>query len=217
MPTRRAVIFDLDGTLADTLGTIAEVVNFALTQLELPTHELDAFRTMVGDGIVKLCERALPEGRQDLWEPLIAAVRTRYATHATDQAALYPGIREVLVELRKRGARLGVLSNKPHPLTVQTVEDLQIAERFDCVLGHKEEFSPKPDPAGARWMVEQLGVARESILYVGDTCTDMETARAAGLTPVGVAWGFRPREELVESGAEHVIESAAEILALYDS
>jgi phosphoglycolate phosphatase len=213
--SHRAVVFDLDGTLADTLATIANVANFALRSMQLPEHPVDAYRTMVGDGVSVLCQRALPTGRADLHAELLARVRARYATHYLDQAKLYDGVHELLLALSKAGARLGVLSNKPHDVTVKTVEGLGVAPLFQVVCGQREAFKPKPDAACALDVQRRLAVAASEVLYVGDTAIDMDTARAAGFTPVGVLWGFRSRAELVEHGARHLVAKPMEIVPLY--
>jgi phosphoglycolate phosphatase len=211
------VVFDLDGTLADTLATIAAVANHALRSLELPEHPLAAYRTMVGDGIRILCRRALPPGRADLEAELLARARARYADHFLDGARLYAGMHELLVELKRRGAKLGVLSNKPDDLTVKTVAGLGIAELFDVVLGQRDDLAPKPDPAGARSVQKALGLTARQILYVGDTATDMETAKAAGFPSIGALWGFRTERELRDHGADYLVSRPAEILPIYDA
>jgi phosphoglycolate phosphatase len=211
------VVFDLDGTLADTLAAIAGVVNASLRSLGLPEHPLDAYRTMVGDGIVVLCRRALPEGRADLEAELLARARVRYADHFLDGARLYDGIVDLLVELKGRGAKLGVLSNKPDALTLKTIEGLGVAELFDSVIGQRDDLAPKPDPAGARSIQRVFGLEAGRILYVGDTATDMETARAAGFRSIGALWGFRTAKELRDHGAEFLVAKPAEILPIYDS
>ncbi len=238
----RAVLFDLDGTLADTLATIANVANFALRSLALPEHPIAAYKQFVGDGIVELCWRVLPRGgeatgaiggagdrlvtpqaddrhtaeRLALHAELLARARARYATHYLDGARLYGGIAELLAALAQRGARLGVLSNKPDALTKRSIEGLGIAAYFTVIAGQRDEQPPKPDPAGAFAIAQELGVAPSEVLYVGDTSTDMETARRAGFAAVGVRWGFRSEQELVEHGARWIVSHPREILALYD-
>jgi phosphoglycolate phosphatase len=211
------VVFDLDGTLADTLAAIAAVANSALRSLGLPEHPVDAYRAMVGDGIVVLCRRALPKHRADLEGELLARARARYAGHFLDGVRLYDGILELLVGLKQRGAKLGVLSNKPDELTLKTIEGLGIAELFDCVMGQREDLAPKPDPAGARQVQRALGLAAQQVLYVGDTATDIDTAKAAGFPSVGALWGFRTAQELRDHGADFLVSRPAEILPIYDA
>ena len=213
----RGVVFDLDGTLADTLATIAGVANFALRSLDLPEHPRDAYRTMVGDGIVVLCRRALPPDRPDLEPEMLRRVRARYADHYLDGARLYDGMRELLLDLKQRGARLGVLSNKPDELTRKTVDGLGVGALFDVVMGQREGVAPKPDPAGATEMRLTLDLPAREILYVGDTAIDMKTARAAGFPAVGVLWGFRTPHELKENGADFLVMRPAEIVPIYQT
>jgi phosphoglycolate phosphatase len=211
----RAAIFDLDGTLADTLATIAGVANHALRSLGLPEHQLAAYKSMVGEGITVLCRRALPPGREELLDEMLRRARARYATHFLDGARLYDGMREALEELARRGAKLAVLSNKPHDLTVKTVEGLGIAPLFACLVGQAERFPPKPDPAVARHVQEQLGVAAAEVLYVGDSAIDMDTARNAGFAPLGVTWGFRSRDELLAHGARWLVGHPRAIVPIF--
>ena len=211
----RAAIFDLDGTLADTLATIAGVVNHALRSLELPEHSLDEFKGMVGEGVAVLCRRALPPGREASFDELLARVRARYAAHYLDAARLYDGIRELLDQLKRRGAKLAVLSNKPDALTVKTIEGLGISERFDAIVGQRDGVPPKPEPTSARLVQRELGVAADEVLYVGDSAIDMDTARNAGFAPLGVLWGFRGRDELAAHGARWLVATPAEIVPIY--
>ena len=214
----RAVVFDLDGTLADTLATIAGIVNHALQTLALPEHSLADYKRMVGEGVSVLCRRALPPGRgeqHELHAELLARVRARYATHYLDRARLFDGMETLLRGLRTHGARLGVLSNKPDVLTLKTVEGLGVAPLFDAILGQRDGLPPKPDPAGARLLQELLQVTAPEVLYVGDSATDMDTAANAGFAPLGVLWGFRDRAELESHGARWLVSSPAEILPIY--
>lgn len=214
-----AVLFDLDGTLADTLRTIAGVANHALAELGLPTHPLAAFNRFVGDGITELARRTLPPDRlaaePALLERLLRVMRTRYQTHFLADASLYDGIPAALTALQERGARLGVLSNKPHALTLATVAGLGIADRFRAIRGQQEGVPPKPDPTAALELAAALGATPARLLYVGDTATDMETARRAGFASVGVLWGFRDRAELERAGARFLVAHPRELPALY--
>jgi len=210
----RGLIFDLDGTLADTLATIGNAVNFALEQVGLAPHPLDEYRTMVGEGVVVLCERALGEKYQGRLEELLAAVRRRYATHLMDGTRAYEGIPEVLGELRRQDLKMAVLSNKPHDLTRDTIEGLGMTPLFTTVLGQQDDLPRKPDPAAVHLILEEWGLKRNEVLFVGDTPTDMKTARAAGLRAVGVTWGFRGADELRAAGADVLIDHPRELLSL---
>lgn len=216
----RAVLFDLDGTLADTLAAIAGVANFALRKLGLPDHPVDAYKRFVGDGITMLAERVLPPAAlardAALRERLLAAMRERYEAHVLDDVRVYDGIAETLAALQERGAALGVLSNKPDDLTTRTIAGLGLAHRFRCVRGQRDDVPRKPDPTAALELARELGAAPHEVLYVGDTATDMETARNARFPSVGVLWGFRDRAELESAGARWIVAHSRELLAIWD-
>jgi phosphoglycolate phosphatase len=208
----RAVLFDLDGTLADTLADLANAMNWALRQLGCPAHPLQDYRRMVGDGARELCRRALPAGRTDLLEEALRLMRGRYAEHWHDETRLYAGVKELSAALSKRGYSLAVLSNKPDDFTKQIVAHFFRPNPFHVVRGQLPGVLLKPDPTAALNIAGQLAVPAEEWTYLGDTNTDMRTATAAGMFPVGVLWGFRDRQELEQSGAEALVERPAEVL-----
>lgn len=210
----RAIMFDLDGTLADSLDDLANATNHALTSLGLPAHPREAYRRMVGDGARVLCERATPAQRPDLVAEVLRRMQAHYAAHCFDQTRLYPGIADLVAELRRRGLSLAVLSNKPDEFTRRMVAHYFPANPFAVVRGQRAGEPLKPDPTAARRIAAALGIPAAQWLYLGDTNTDMATARAAGMRPVGVLWGFRDREELWASGAAAVVAAPAEVLAL---
>lgn len=212
----KAVLFDLDGTLLDTLRDLAESMNRTLEQFGYPAHPLDSYRYLVGEGVVVLASRSLPENHRSDEEiqRLLAAYRDDYAAHWNVHSRPYDGIPEMLDALVARGFKLGILSNKPHALTVQCVDGYLSTWRFDCVFGQRDNVPRKPDPAGALEAAEVMQVRPADVLYLGDTGTDMETARAAGMFACGVAWGFRPESELRETGANAIIHHPREALAL---
>jgi len=213
-----AVLFDLDGTLLDTLEDLCDSMNVVLAARGHPTHPLAAYRYFVGDGIAKLVRRALPEAARDE-ETVAAAVeemRAAYRERWKVKSRPYEGVPELLAALRHAGLRLVVFSNKPEAFTRLCVEELLDPRAFEIVRGAREGVPFKPDPAGAIAIAEELGVAPERFLYLGDTNTDMKTARGSGMYPVGAAWGFRPVEELVESGAEVVIEAPLALLEVLE-
>jgi phosphoglycolate phosphatase len=210
----RALLFDLDGTLADTLADLANATNWALTQLGCPTHPLDKYRYMVGDGATQLCARALPSARQNLLDEAVRLMRGRYAETWHDTTRLYPGIAELIPALARY--KLAILSNKPDDFTKQVIEHYFQPNPFHVVRGQLPGVPLKPDPSAALEIARQLGVPVSDWLYLGDTNTDMRTARAAGMFPVGVLWGFRNRKELSESGAAALVKQPEQILALLD-
>ena len=209
-----AFIFDLDGTLADTLRDIMDALNHVLAERGFPVHGPDAYRQLVGEGARQLVRDALPEPHRDRLDEVLAAYRLRYAEHLLVHSQPYPGIPELLSELQGRGAPLAVLSNKPHEPTVQIVRALFPDVRFAGVLGQRPEVPRKPDPAAARELCSALGCAPADVGFLGDTRIDMQTARAAGMTAIGVRWGFRDAAELLAHGAQHVIAHPSELLAL---
>lgn len=214
--TTRAVIFDLDGTLADSLGEIAQAMNAALAKHGLPPHPLDAYRLMVGEGAEILAERARPPGAAVAVAQLVADYRDEYAAQAHAASTVYPGVEELLWELIVRGLRLAVLSNKRDDFTRGLVAAKLPGIPFVDVRGERAGVPRKPDPTAAFELALALGVSPAHVAFVGDTAIDMGTAKAAGMRAIGVAWGFRSREELIAAGAEQVIEQPRELLAWLD-
>jgi phosphoglycolate phosphatase len=208
------VLFDLDGTLADTLADLAHATNHALAELGCPTHPVDTYRCMVGDGAYNLCLRALPADRQHLADDAMRLMRAHYEAHCFDETRLYPGITELVAALHRRGLKLAVLSNKPDVFTKRMIERYFCPSPFDVVRGQMADVPLKPDPTAARQIAVELGVPTVQWLYLGDTNTDVHTARNAGMCAVGVLWGFRERAELVESGAQHLIAAPEDLLQL---
>lgn len=212
----KAALFDLDGTLLDSLRDLADSMNRALAQFGHPAHPIESYRYLVGEGVVVLATRALPENHRtdEAVEKLLAEYRKDYAANWNVHSRLYNGIPEMLDAFVARGLKLGILSNKPHPLTVQCVEGYLPDWKFDCVFGQRESIPRKPDPAGALEAAEMMGVKPSEVLYLGDTGTDMQTARAAGMFACGVTWGFRPEAELRDTGANAIVHHPREALPL---
>jgi phosphoglycolate phosphatase len=175
---------------------------------------VDAYRLKVGDGARQLCARALPAERQDLLDETVRLMRDRYAGHCFEQTRLYPGIPELISALTERRYRLAVLSNKPDYFTKRMIAHYFNPMPFSVVRGQLPDVPLKPDPTAALQIAGELGVPASQWLYLGDTNTDMRTASAAGMYPVGVLWGFRDREELAASGAKHILAKPEEILTL---
>ena len=209
-----AVMFDLDGTLADTLADIAGSGNHALTNLGLAPIPVAQYRYLAGQGIRRLVSDALGPAHQDLVPRALELARTYQLEHGLDHAKLYPGIPELLDELARRKLKTAILSNKPHPATLLAVAKLLGNWRFDAVAGQREGIPLKPDPQGALAIAQTLAVPAQRWLYLGDTAVDMQTAVAAGFHPVGVLWGFRQEPELRENGARTVIAQPLELLKL---
>ncbi|MCG3177901.1 MAG: Phosphoglycolate phosphatase [Phycisphaerae bacterium] len=212
----KAVIFDLDGTLADTLADLADATNFVLAEMGLPTHPVDAYRYFVGEGARTLITRALGEGREGLADDALPRMRARYAGHMYDKTRLYDGVPEMLDALAARGLSLAVLSNKPHDATADMGRRLLARWPFAVIRGVGPDGVHKPDPRHALAIAETLGVAPADCLYLGDTWIDMKTASAAGMFGVGVLWGFRDEAELRDAGARAVISRPDQLLRMLD-
>jgi len=210
----RAVLFDLDGTLADTLADLANATNWALQQVGCPSHPVDRYRYMVGDGARELCARALPADKQALVDDVLRLMRQHYDEHCFDLTRLYPGIPELVAALTERHLKLAVLSNKPDEFTKRVIAHYFQPAPFAIVRGQRPNVPLKPDPTAARQIAQELGIPLAHWLYLGDTNTDMQTARAVGMHTVGVLWGFRDRAELLASGAEHILVNPRDALEL---
>ena len=210
----RAVMFDLDGTLVDTLDDISACVNFGLVTLGVPKRTREEVRNMVGDGIEALCRRALDTPAPDRVARLVELARTYYQDHPVGTAAPYEGVLQMLEGLRNLHLRLAVLSNKPHRMVEEILVRLFPADLFEVILGQGEGFPPKPDPAGAYHVAETLHMHISDLLYVGDSEVDLKTGEAAGMPVAGVTWGFRSVTELRAAGGTMLADSPGEILEI---
>lgn len=217
MPSPRAVIFDLDGTLLNTLDDLADSANEALAAAGLPVHPVDAYRTFVGDGINMLVQRIIPAGRCDdeMVAHVLALYRAAYGRRWNSRTKPYAGMPETLHELSFKPVKLAVLSNKPQKFTELCITHHLPGNPFHLVFGQRDNVPPKPDPAGALEIALAFQVAPSEVIFVGDSKTDMNTAAAAGMRAIGVSWGFRPVEELRSHGAEIVVNHPAELLELF--
>lgn len=211
-----AIIFDLDGTLLDTLDDLGDSMNSVLAKTGYPTHPIDAYRYFIGDGIEKLVYRALPKDHRD--DESVArskeAMDAEYAKRWNTKTKPYVGVPQLLDELTRRQVPSAILSNKPEPFTILTVKELLSAWSFYPIRGARPDTPRKPDPAGALAIIAELGASPADCLYLGDTDTDMKTAVAAGMYAVGATWGFRPGEELEASGAQSLIDEPTGLLEL---
>ncbi len=207
----RAVLFDLDGTLTNTLEDIADAMNRSLRLHGLPEWPLDAYRYLVGDGAKKLAERAVRE-RQELALSVQQAYQAYYQTHTRVKSRPYDGVPEMLKALQARDVPMAVFSNKPDADTRNVVAHFFPEIKWAAVRGQVEGVPVKPDPAGALAAAAAMGVAPKEVLYLGDTATDMHCAVNAGMYPVGALWGFRTAKELTDSGAEQLAAHPEDIL-----
>jgi len=212
----KAVLFDLDGTLLDTIADLADAMNVALGELGYPGHDVAACKFFVGDGLRNYAVRALPEAARDeaTIDQCCERFRAAYAECWQVKTRPYGGIAELLDGLAERGLTMAVLSNKPDEFTQKVVAEMLGRWEFAAVRGVRADGLKKPDPAGALEIAGQIGSAPAGFLYVGDTNTDMQTALAAGMFPVGATWGFRPAEELRANGAKVLIDRPTELLDL---
>jgi phosphoglycolate phosphatase len=210
----QVVVFDLDGTLLDTLGDLASSMNRVLERRGFPKHEKELYKQFVGDGMEVLVWRALPESRrgEQLVDDCLLAMRKEYGARWRETTRPYAGIPELLDALGGRRLRMAVLSNKPDDFTREMVGALLAPWRFDAVVGAQPEVPKKPDPTMALAIARDLAIPPARVLYLGDSGTDMRTAVAAGMFPVGALWGFRAAAELQENGARGLISRPMDLL-----
>jgi len=210
-------IFDLDGTLVNSLYDLADAMNYSLKKNGLPTHERDKYRYMVGNGITVLADRAMvvPDNTDPaLKEKVLADFNSYYRPHCMDCTRPYNGIPELLDELDKMGIAYSVLSNKPDHFTNLIVSTLFKGRKFAVIRGTREGCPRKPEPDAALEIIKEVGVNSEEVLYIGDTNVDMKTAENAGLKKIGVSWGFRPVSELIEAKADYIVDTPSDILQI---
>ena len=214
--TYKAVLFDLDGTLLDTIDDIGDAINRILEQNGFPTHHMDTYRRLVGNGALNTIIGALPEDERvdSLINSCLKAFQEDYSRNWNVKTRAYDDIPELLNSLTDRKVKITVLSNKPHKYTKQCIEGFLPDWDFDVIFGQRDDVPRKPDPAGALEIAEKLNLLPSDFLYLGDTDVDMKTSIDAGMFPVGVLWGFRSAEELKESGAKALIKRPLEALDL---
>ncbi len=209
----KGIIFDLDGTLLNTLQDLADTVNSVLGSRGWPQHPVDAYRLFVGDGLTMLIRRAVPEAVQDqvLLNECIQAAREEYSRRWANKTAPYPGVLHTLDALDCKGVPMAVLSNKPHEATVHTVGHFFPDGYFQVVQGALPNGAVKPDPEPALEVAARMGLKPHQVYFLGDSNVDMFTANSAGMIALGAAWGFRGTEELLKAGAHYILENPKEI------
>ncbi len=212
----RGIIFDLDGTLLDTLEDIGDAMNRTLVGQGFPAHQIDSYRFFVGDGFTKLISRALPEKerKDETIRRCVEVFRADYGQNFRRKTRPYPGIVDLIEVLFKGPLKLAVFSNKAHDITEKLVTQLLPRRAFHVIWGQRSGTPLKPDPAGALDIARNLGLTPSDFVYLGDSAVDMKTAVAAGMLPVGASWGFRPNEELHESGCKILLNKPMELLDL---
>lgn len=210
----KAVLFDLDGTLIDTVDDIGDAANRVLSNRKFPTHSISTYRLFIGEGVRMLFTHALPEEdrNQDLINACLKEFIEDYRCNYNVKTKPYDGVPELLDTLKLRGLKLAILSNKPHPITKDCVAFFLSQWDFNVVLGQRDSIPRKPDPQGALEVARRLAILPSKFIYLGDTGIDMKTAVSAGMFPVGVLWGFRSLEELMENGARVVIHEPMQLM-----
>lgn len=203
-------IFDLDGTIADTIQDLADAVNYGLREMGYLEHDLTKYKQFVGNGAKKLCYRALPDNKKSETDRLHELFSRYYGEHFLDNTVLYPHIHETLTKLSKNDVILAVATNKPQNFARKIIKKLLPDIEFSAVLGGCDERPKKPDNAIIREILTPLP-SSDKIFMIGDSNVDIQTAKNAGLISIGCSWGFRGRQELTETGADYIIDTADEI------
>lgn len=214
----KAVVFDLDGTLLDSIEDLSDSMNIVLEKAGFPTHSVQKYKYFVGNGMKQLAVRALPEEFRspEIVERTILAMSQEYGDRWDNKSRPYEGIPQLLDLLVAKRFDLAVLSNKPDNLAKKIVGKLFSNWKFKAVCGERESVPIKPDPAGALEIALNMGISTNNILYLGDTATDMKTANDAGMYAVGVLWGFREKNELISNGAKVIIEDPIDLIKLIE-
>lgn len=214
----KLVIFDLDGTLVNSLEDIGDAMNRVLAARGYPSHPYEAYRFFVGNGIKNLVIRSLPESARSEKEisECVERMVADYKQNYISKTRLYDGVASLLDALVEKGVKLAVLSNKADTITQKVCAKLLAGWPFEIVMGASDKFPHKPDPSSALYITSEVGVLPNFVCYLGDSDVDMQTARAAAFTAVGAAWGFRSKPELMEAGAMFTIDTPAELLPILD-
>ena len=213
---KKTIIFDLDGTLIDSLEDIAVCMNKVLEEMNIPTHKVEDYKYFVGGGISVLVENALAEHDDSIKEEVTNRFKVIYDQKIHSKTLPYDGIYELLDELEKLDYNLGILSNKPHEFTIQYAQNLFSKYNFKEIHGQKSDIPKKPDPIAAINIAKSFDVPCEEVYFVGDTLVDMQTAKNAGMIAVGVKWGFREVNELLQNGADFIVKTPIDILNLLE-
>lgn len=210
------VIFDLDGTLLNTIVDLGSAVNYALGEMKFPIHPIEAYTDMVGNGVRRLIERALPPEyvKPRVVDSMLELFMQYYDEHCCDATEPYPGIPELLSKLTQSGVNLAVTSNKYQSAVTKIIANYFPEDNWKAVLGNMPDVPRKPDPSIVFLALSECPTPKRDVLYVGDSGVDMETARRACVESVGATWGFRPEEELRAAYADHIVSNPDEIMTL---
>lgn len=208
----KAVIFDLDGTLTNTIEDIADAANYALSKQNLPLRSLEVYRSIVGNGIVDLLTRASNGVKGEAFDRLKSDF---FSVYGSDKTVAYDGMRELVGELKSRGYKVAVVTNKEHNSAVEVVKRFY-GDSFDIIRGNVEGVPVKPDPTLTLAVMKELGVKAEECIFIGDSGVDILTGKNSGAVPVGETWGYRKKEELIECGARYIIDKPEELLSVIE-
>jgi phosphoglycolate phosphatase len=213
----KGAIFDLDGTLVNTLDDIADTMNTILRQSNMPVHPTEKYKYLVGEGIMELTKKVMPPGSwtEQNAKEFVQKFRALYDQTWHDKSVPYPGVVNLLKSLDKNGFKLGVLSNKPDSFVQKIVAWFFPDIHFKGISGEQANIPAKPDPRLALDIAKKMNLQTQQIIFVGDSGIDIQTGLNAGMVPVGVSWGFRPVEELISTGASHIVDTPAEIESLF--
>ncbi len=211
------VIFDLDGTLLNTLQDLADSVNYALGKMDMPVRTMQEVKSYVGNGVKRLIELAAPEAAaEEDKQRCLEIFKEHYSRHMLDKTQPYDGISELLKELKRRKIKTAVVSNK-FDSAVKELGDLLFPNVFSALIGESENIKRKPSPEGISEAIKQMDTEKSKVIYVGDTAVDVQTAQNAGVPCIGVTWGFRDREELMKAGADFIIDHPSELPMILDN
>lgn len=206
-------IFDLDGTIANSIADLADAVNYGLRELKLPEHNVEAYKEMVGNGVIVLCQRALPEEKKDMSDELHSLFRDYYNAHYLDKTCLYEGISDTLKTLADNNVTLAVATNKPQDFARKIVTALLPDVKFSKILGGCSERPKKPDSAIISEILQEFP-ENNTVYMIGDSNVDIQTAKNSGIISIGCLWGFRSRDELESEGADFLAETAEDIIKI---
>ncbi len=213
----KAVLFDLDGTLLNTLSDLTDSVNYMLSHYGFPTHPEKKIRSIVGHGVRNLISQSLPEGfTEEFFEEALAVYKAYYAKNSANKTAPYEGIPEMLTTLHNRGIKLAIVSNK-HDDATQEISRKYFGDIIDFTIGNCDFLEKKPAPDMANFAMEKLGVSKEESVFIGDAETDILTAKNSGIPCISVTWGFRDRDVLAESGAELFVNTSDELISAIEN
>lgn len=210
----KAVIFDLDGTLVESLPGIASALNLALQEQGRNTYPTETIRTFIGDGSRTLCQRAIPDQPSEVIDSLEAGFKKYYAEEWKTGTLVFDGVHALFTACQEAGIRLAILSNKPHSFTVDIVRGLFPNTTFDEVMGQQEGITKKPAPDGTLLCIEKLNTSASDTVFVGDSTIDIETAKAAGTPSIAVTWGYHDQPQLIASGANAIADTMQQLTQL---